>query len=64
MTKNFTQKEMLIRVMDKIDIIEEKVNGLAGNTSTIKFHSKLIGVIYTIIFTIAAWITAPFFGGK
>ena len=56
---NFTQKEMLIRMMDKLDIIEEKLNDtheLAKVTNgKVKLHTKMIYGICGVLVTLAGW---------
>ena len=57
MVDNFTQKEMLIRVMNKLDTIENKLNDtheLALTTNgKVKLHTKIIygvsGALITIV---------------
>jgi len=69
--EGFTQKEMLIRIMDKMEIIEikmdrklgelhEKVNSthdLASQTNgKVKIHTKLIFGLAGVLFTIVGWL--------
>jgi len=57
---NFTQKEMLIRVMDKLELIDDKLgetNELAKITNgKVKLHTKMIYGICGIIVTLAGWL--------
>jgi len=60
MTEVFTQKEMLIRVLDKLEKIEIKINGtheLASNTNgKVKMHTKIISGIVGVLVTLIGWI--------
>ena len=59
MTDIFTQKEMLIRVINKLDLIEEKLNethsqAIATN-GKVKLHTKLIFAISGALITLGGW---------
>ncbi|RLG10947.1 hypothetical protein DRN69_08390 [Candidatus Pacearchaeota archaeon] len=62
MATNFTQKEMLIRMMDKLDKIEERMNEtheLAKTTNgKVKLHTKLITGLGGAMVVIIGWIIA------
>ena len=57
---NFTQKEMLIRVMDKLENIEGKLNQtheLAKTTNgKVKLNSKLIFSLGGTLIAVIGWI--------
>ena len=59
MTEGFTQKEMLIRILDKLDKMEEKVEEthiLAAKTNgKVQMHTKTIYVLGGALFTLAGW---------
>lgn len=56
----FTQKEMLIRILDKLEKMEDKIQGtheLAVKTNgKVRIHTKLICALFGAITTIAGWI--------
>ena len=60
MTENFTQKEVLVRVMNKLESIETKLNEtneLAKTTNgKVRLHTKAIYGVCGIIVTLAGWI--------
>ncbi len=71
MTNNFTQKEMLIRLMDQVDCFEKsvikkldmqtvKINStheLAATTNgKVKLHTKIIFGLCGILITMGGWI--------
>ena len=64
MAEEFTQKEMLKRILDKMDKIEEKINKthtLAVNTNgKVKLHTKLIFGCIGAIGTLATWAISIF----
>ena len=75
MTEGFTQKEMLIRLMDKVDSFEKNINEkldsqtisinstntLASKTNgKVKLHTKLIMGIGGALIVIVGWIITIF----
>ena len=58
----FTQKEMLLRMMDKLDGIETKLSDTHEQVKTtngkVKLHTKLIMSIYGALVAIAGWIVS------
>ena len=60
MTNDFTQKEMMVIMMNKLDKIDEKLNEtheIAVKTNgKVKLHTKLIFGLGGIVSTIIAWI--------
>ena len=60
MVTNFTQKEMLIRMMDKLEKIETKLNATheqaVATNGKVKLHTKIIWTLGGIIGTIIIWI--------
>ena len=59
MDNNFTQKEMLLRVMDKLEKIDDKLgetHELAKATNgKVKLHTKMIYGICGVLVTLAGW---------
>ncbi len=59
MDEGFTQKEMLVRILDKLDKMEEKMNethGLALKTNgKVSFHTKAIYSLTGALITLAGW---------
>jgi len=59
MANNFTQKEMLVRMMDKLDKIESKTNEtheLAKTTNgKVKLHTKIIWSLFGMILVMLGW---------
>jgi len=57
--ENFTQKEMLIRMMDKLEKIEDRMNEtheLAKTTNgKVKLHTKMIYGICGVLVTLFGW---------
>ena len=60
MTKGFTNKEMLTRVMDKLDTIEIKVNEThelaCATNGKVKLHTKALYGIYGVIISVVGWL--------
>ena len=60
MGEGFTQKEMLVRILDKLDKMDEKLNETHEQACTtngkVKLHTKLIAGIGGILVTIVGWI--------
>lgn len=59
MVEGFTQKEMLIRILNKLEKMEEKMNEthiLAKATNgKVQFHTKAIYVLCGAFLTLAGW---------
>ena len=59
MAEQFTQKEMLIRILDKLDKLEEKIEEthiLAAKTNgKIQMHTKSIYALGGVIITLVGW---------
>ena len=57
---NFTQKEMMIRMMDKLEIIDDKLgetNAMAKATNgKVRLHSKIIYGLCGALITFIGWI--------
>ena len=62
MTNNFTQKEMLVRMMNKLDSIEIKLNQTHEQTfatnGKVKLHSKFIIALISGFVTLAGWLVS------
>jgi len=56
---NFTQKEMLIRILDKLDKLEEKIEQthiLAAKTNgKVQMHTKSIYALGGVIIALIGW---------
>ena len=57
--EGFTQKEMLIRIIDKLEKVEKKLDethGLAKATNgKVKMNSKSIYALAGVVITLAGW---------
>ena len=66
MTNNFTQKEMLIRVMDKLENIETKVNETyvqaISTNGKVKLHTKWIYTLSGMFVALVGWFISSFLG--
>jgi len=60
----FTQKEMLISMMSKLEVIENKLNQTHVQTlvtnGKVKLHTKLITGIGSVLIVIIGWIVSNF----
>lgn len=58
--EGFTQKEMLVRILDKLEKMEEKMNHtheLASKTNgKVQLHTKAIYALGGALMTLAGWI--------
>ena len=57
--EGFTQKEMLIRILNKLERVEERINDtheLAKQTNgKVKLHTKLIFGLGSIVLALVGW---------
>ena len=62
MTDNFTTKEILIRIMNKLDRLDEKVNDTHQQirfiNGRVKMHSKIILFMGGVIVTMVGWVVS------
>jgi len=60
MSEGFTQKEMLVRIMDKLDDMEKRIyatHEIAKKTNgKVKLHQKLIFFLFGAILTIIGFL--------
>jgi len=60
MSDGFTNKEMLVRILNKLDTMEDKLidtHDLALKTNgKVKFHTKLIWGLWGLILTLTGWV--------
>ena len=59
MSNGFTQKEMLKRVLDKLEKIEDKVNSThevaIATNGKVKLHTKALYILFTLSTAIIGW---------
>ena len=64
MTQGFTNKEILTRILDKMESVETKVNAtheLAVQTNgKVKMHTKIIFSLCGAILSITGWLISTF----
>ena len=60
MTDNFSQKEMLLRMMNKLDSIESKLNETheqaCSTNGKVKLHTKLIIALAGGLVSLTGWL--------